>query len=79
MEPVNVTELRQHLPSYLGKVQQGEEIQVTLHGKVIARIVPVRDEAAAAQQRLIAIRKQCKLGDVISPSGEEWDAEHGRL
>lgn len=79
MEPVNVTELRQHLPSYLGKVQEGEEIQVTLHGRVIARIVPVRDEAAAARQRLLAIQEQCSLGDILSPSGEEWDAEHGRL
>jgi prevent-host-death family protein len=79
MEPINVTELRQHLPSYLGKVQQGEEIQVTLHGKIIARIVPVRDESAAARLRLLAIRKQCRIGDIISPSGEEWNAEHGRL
>jgi len=79
MEPINVTELRQHLPSYLGKVQQGEEIQVSLHGRIIARIVPVRDEAAAARQRLLAMQKQCSLGDIISPSGEEWDAEHGRL
>lgn len=79
MEPINVTELRQHLPSYLGKVQQGEEIQVTLHGKIIARIVPVRDEAAAARLRLLAMRKQCRIGDILSPSGEEWNAEHGRL
>lgn len=79
MEPINVTELRQHLPSYLGKVQQGEEIQVSLHGRIIARIVPVRDEAAAARQRLLAMQKQCSLGDIISPSGEEWNAEHGRL
>lgn len=79
MEQINVTELRQHLPSYLGKVQQGEEIQVSLHGRIIARIVPVRDEAAAARQRLLAMQKQCSLGDIISPSGEEWDAEHGRL
>ena len=79
MEQINVTELRQHLPSYLGKVQQGEEIQVSLHGKIIARIVPVRDEAAAARQRLFAMRKQCNLGNILSPSGEEWDAEHGRL
>lgn len=79
MERVNVTDLRQHLPDYLGKVQQGEEIQLTLHGKVIARILPVQDESAAARQRLIAMRKQCKLDDVLSPSSEEWDAEHGRL
>jgi prevent-host-death family protein len=38
---VNVTELRQHLPSYLKQVQNGKEIVVTSHGEMIARIVPV--------------------------------------
>lgn len=79
MERINVTELRQHLPDYLGRVQQGEEIQLTLHGKVIARILPARDETAAAQARLTALRGQCRLGDVLGPSGEAWDAEHGGL
>jgi len=76
---VNVTELRQHLPSYLDRVQLGEEIEITSHGKLIARLVPVRDEAAAALERLIALRGQCVLGDVMSPSGEQWDAEYGRV
>ena len=39
MSHVKITELRQNLPSYLEKVQNGEELQITLHGKVIARIV----------------------------------------
>jgi len=79
MMHVNVTELRQHLPSYLDRVQLGEEIEITSHGKLIARIVPIRDEAAAALERLIALRGQCTLGDVMSPSGEQWDAEYGRV
>lgn len=79
MGRVNVTELRQHLPEYLGRVQQGEELELTLHGKVIARILPAQDETAAARERLHALRGQCWLGDVLSPSGEAWDAEHGRL
>lgn len=79
MERINVTELRQHLPEYLGRVRQGEEIQITLHGKVIARILPARDETAAARARLSALRGRCRLGDVLGPSGEAWDAEHGGL
>jgi prevent-host-death family protein len=74
---VKVTELRQNLPSYLDKVQKGEELQVTLHGKIIARIVPERDAALAAQQRLAALRKKARLGDVISPLGEAWNVELG--
>ena len=37
MAKVSVTELRQNLPAYLAKVRKGEEIEVAVHGKVIAR------------------------------------------
>jgi prevent-host-death family protein len=56
MFAVNVTEFRKHLPEYLKKIQQGEEIQITNRGKVIARVVPEVDEAEAARQRLLALR-----------------------
>jgi prevent-host-death family protein len=79
MLQVNVTELRQRLPSYLEKVQQGEELQITLHGKVIARIVPEQDPAEAARQRLIAMRDKCRIGDVISPIDVEWSADIDNL
>ena len=77
MSKVNVTELRQNLPAYLAKVQRGGEIEVTVHGKVIARIVPERDRREAARRRLAELRKRGAriIGDVISPSGETWDAE----
>ena len=77
MSHVKVTDLRQNLPSYLEKVQNGEELQITLHGKVIARIVPEKDAPAAAQKRLAALRKKARLGDVISPINERWNVELG--
>ena len=40
MAKVIVTELRQNLPTYLAQVSEGDEIQVVVRGKVIARIVP---------------------------------------
>ncbi len=75
MSTGSITELRQNLPAYLAKVRKGDEIQVAVHGKVIARIVPEVDAAQAARRRLIALRKKAKLGDVISPSGDRWEAE----
>lgn len=75
MLQVNVTELRNHLPAYLGRVRSGEEVAVTSRGKVIARLVPERDECGAARSRLEAIRKKSWVGDVLSPSGEIWEAE----
>lgn len=77
MARIKVTELRQNLPAYLAQVRRGEEVEVTVHGRVIARIVPEQDRAAAARRRLAELRKRGAriLGDVISPSGDVWDAE----
>jgi len=78
MSEVNITELRQNLPDYLAEVRKGKELKVTVHGKVIARIVPEIDAKDSARRRLAALRAKCKVGDVISPAGERWDAEHDR-
>ena len=77
MPKVNVTELRQNLPAYLAEVQKGGEIEVTVHGRVIARIVPEQDRQAAARKFLADLRKRGAriTGDIISPSGDVWDAE----
>jgi prevent-host-death family protein len=75
MPKVNVTELRQKLPAYLAGVQEGAEIEVTVQGKVIARIVPEADQQAAARQYLKSLRKCAIIGDIVSPSGDTWDTE----
>jgi prevent-host-death family protein len=72
---VNVTELRQNLPAYLAEVHMGREIEVTSRGKVIARIVTGGDPHQEARERLLAVRKHCHVGDVVSPTGAQWDAE----
>ena len=72
---VNVTELRQNLPAYLAAVKSNKEIEVTSRGKVIARIVAGGDPQQEARERLRAVRKNCHVGDVLSPSGAQWDAE----
>jgi len=75
MQEVNVTELRSHLPEYLATAHKGTEILVTSHGKVIARILPPIDTKGDAQKQLKLLRKHCKIKDVISPLGEDWDVE----
>lgn len=76
MKKINITELRQHLPSYLSSVQKGEEICITSHGRIIARVVPPEDHRKVASRKLEDLRKQrCFIGDVISSIDENWDAE----
>ena len=78
MSEVKITELRQNLPGYLAEVRKGRELKITVRGKVIARIVPERGVKNAARQRLVALRAKCKVGDVVTPTGERWTAERGR-
>jgi prevent-host-death family protein len=77
MSKVNVSELRQNLPAYLAEVRNGGEIEVTVHGKVIARLVPEQDRQAAARKYLEELRKGGARikGDIGSPSGDAWNAE----
>lgn len=46
---VGAFEAKTHLSSLLDKVEAGEEVVITRHGKSVARIVP---EAAIARDRL---------------------------
>lgn len=50
---VGVRELRQHLSVYLDRVKAGEELDVTEHGHVVARLGP-RPAAASPLERLLA-------------------------
>jgi prevent-host-death family protein len=52
MARVSMSHLRQHLPSVLKRVQQGEAIQITSRGRVIARLQAEQDPAEEARQWL---------------------------
>jgi prevent-host-death family protein len=75
MQEVNVSELRIHLPEYLARAESGEEILVTRRGRVIARLSAAHDTRAEAKRQLAALRARARLGDVVSPVGESWEAE----
>jgi prevent-host-death family protein len=79
MNRVNITELRQNLPKLMKRVDRGERLQVTVRGRVVAYLVPALEEQRKAKARIAKWRKTVKLGDVLTPTGAEWNAEHGRL
>ena len=72
---VNVAELRQNLPKYLAVAKSGGEVEITSRGRLIARIVPSGDRQDEARSRLLAARKRCRIGDVVSPLAVQWSAE----
>lgn len=76
MEQVKITELRAHLPKYLGRIQKGESITVLSRGKPVARLVPVNSVMEGAQERLINLRKHTHIGDIVSPLDVQWNVTH---
>jgi len=75
MQQVKITELRAHLPDYLKLVSHGEQIQITNHGKTIARLVPDIDEIEAAQIRLNNLRGTMIIDDIIEPINTSWSSD----
>ncbi len=75
MEAIGVRELRQHASRYLARVEAGEELGVTNNGRLVARLVPVRDAersraALIESGALIPARQPSNLLDVnaIAPA-----------
>jgi prevent-host-death family protein len=67
MLEVGAFEAKNTLGSLLDRVQNGEEIAITRHGKRVARLVPDcggkdRDKARLAAERIIARSERMSLG-----------------
>jgi prevent-host-death family protein len=74
MQEVSVSDLRNHLPEYLARVESGEAIWITRRGRVVARIDAVTDPRAEAKRRLAALRSVARVGDVVTPLDAAWEA-----
>lgn len=66
LNEVGAYEAKTHLPALLERVQRGEQITITKHGKPIARLVPIRrpgpDRRAEAIEKLKGFAKGRTLG-----------------
>lgn len=78
MKTVKSTELRDHLAEYLARAGEGEELAITSRGRIVARLVPAVSNQEAAREQLAALRAKCHIGDIVSPTGADWNAQHGR-
>ena len=55
---VGVRELRDHLSRYVEHVADGNEVEITVRGKVVARLVPAAPDAPFAElRRMGALRE----------------------
>ena len=82
MDEVGAFEAKNKLSALLERVERGEEIVITRHGKEVAHLVPPqrafnRDQARAAIKRIRDRAEKLKLGPF---EWSEWKSyrDHGR-
>jgi prevent-host-death family protein len=75
MQTVNISDFRANLLKYLEIANSGEQISVTSNGKLLATVSAPVDRRALARAQLTALAATAKLGDVISPTDSEWEAQ----
>jgi len=77
MASVTITELKAHLAEYLRRVQNGERLHVTVHGREVADIVPA-DPVRAALWRMVEAGEATWSGeDMVVP--DDLPVNTGRL
>jgi prevent-host-death family protein len=62
---VGVRELRQNLSVYLRRVRAGESLRVTEYGRVVAALVPLREEATSIERLAQEGRLTPAVGDLL--------------
>ena len=69
MVTIGISEARQTLPAQLDRVEAGEEIAITRHGRVIAVIV--RPDVLAAKRASAAWGRADRIGELLARAREE--------
>lgn len=78
MKAIGVRELRQRASEFLREVERGQTVEVTAHGRPVARLVPVR---GASRRELLAARGRITLGggDLLAVGEPLLPARHVAL
>jgi prevent-host-death family protein len=71
MNEIDAFEAKNALGTLLDRVERGEEIVITRHGKPVARLVPNTGRSDATQARAASERIRSRAQRPISP-GEKW-------
>jgi len=62
---IGAYEAKTHLPALLERVQRGEQITITKHGKPIARLVPIRRSGPDRRREAIERLKEFAKGRTL--------------
>lgn len=69
---VTATEAKATILALLDDVAGGEEVEITKHGRTVARLVPARGQASL-RAKLEGVAMSTAGEDELFSTGEEWE------
>jgi prevent-host-death family protein len=69
MQTVGAFEAKTHFSALLDKVEKGEQIVITKHGRIVAKLVPVTTASHLRRQQTISDLKDLSRGHTL---GLDW-------
>ena len=72
---VTATEAKAKILALLDDVESGEEVEITRHGRLVARLVPVRGGAALKGKFRGLVRQVVSDEEFMAPIDEAWFTE----
>lgn len=76
---VTATEAKTHILALLDDVEAGEEVEITRHGRLVARLVPVRGGAALMGKYAGLAWTNVEDDELLFSTGEEWSGDDENL
>jgi len=70
---MNATEVKARILALLDEVAGGEEVEITKHGRVVARLVPATGPHAL-RGRATGMARSAATEEELFSTGEVWDA-----
>lgn len=72
---VTATEAKARILALLDEVEAGDEVEITRHGRLIARLVPARGGAGLRGRYAGMAWTAADNGDALMSTGEPWDPD----
>jgi prevent-host-death family protein len=76
---VTATEAKATLLALLDAAEAGEEIEITRHGRLVARLVPARGGAALKGKYAGLVWTNVDDDELLMSTGEEWTYDEDNL
>jgi prevent-host-death family protein len=76
---VTATEAKAHILALLDDVEAGEEVEITRHGRLVARLVPARRAAALRGKYAGVVQAIVADEESLFSTAEEWSADEANV